>query len=102
MIVRVWRTRVEQDRAAEYERFAREVSYPMFRSQPGYAGVLMGREGDDCVVVTLWKTRADAEALAASSAYLATVERIVAQGFLRGEQSTVAFDAHLADLPGGV
>lgn len=32
-IVRIWRTRVDPKRAAEYERFAQEQSLPMFQSQ---------------------------------------------------------------------
>jgi hypothetical protein len=38
VIMRIWRTRVDEGRAAEYERFAAEESLPMFSGQPGFLG----------------------------------------------------------------
>jgi heme-degrading monooxygenase HmoA len=100
MIARIWRTGVEPGREQEYETFAREISLPMFRAQQGYRGVLMGREGDRCIVVSLWGSMADVHALAKSEYYAKTVERIIGKGFLIGEQTTECFDAHLIDLAG--
>ncbi|NAZ77013.1 hypothetical protein GTQ99_16515 [Kineococcus sp. T13] len=84
-------------RAAEYERFARDVSLPVFREHGGFLGALMGRDGSRCVVVTCWRSRADVDALDASPRYRALVERIGRTGLLLGEQTTEAFAAHLGD-----
>ena len=97
MIVRMWRTQVEASRIDEYEQFAREVSLPMFRAQPGYAGAIMGRDGTDCVVVTLWCSERDVAALETSPFYRSTVQQILARGFLMGEQVTTAYGTHLID-----
>ncbi|WP_432512910.1 antibiotic biosynthesis monooxygenase family protein [Kineococcus sp. SYSU DK001] len=100
MILRVWRTEVDEARAAEYERFAREVSLPMFTRHEGHLGVLMGRQGSRCVVITCWRTAADVAALEASEDYRDVVARIVAAGFAEPGQSTETFDAHLSEVGG--
>ena len=100
MIGRMWTTRVTEARAAEYEAFAREISLPMFRQQPGFLGVAMMRRGEDCVVLTLWHDAASVAALARSESYTRTVSAILAAGFLQGEQTLEIYDVHLlADLP---
>jgi hypothetical protein len=38
MIMRIWRTQVDEARAAEYERFAAQQSLPMFRAHRGSKG----------------------------------------------------------------
>ncbi len=98
MIVRIWTTGVEQGRAADYEAFARDISLPMFRQQAGYRGVLMGRRNGDCVVISLWEDEAALATLDQSPSYQATVQRILAEGFLMGEQTVEAYDLHLLDL----
>jgi len=37
MIVRIWRTHIDQACAGEYRDFAHSRSLPMFRMQPGFA-----------------------------------------------------------------
>jgi heme-degrading monooxygenase HmoA len=96
MIGRIWRTRVREDRAHEYEEFARNVSLPMFRQQQGFVGVLMLRRGEECVVLTLWRSAADVAALDRSEIYRETVRRITERGFLFGEQSVESLNLHLA------
>lgn len=99
MIVRVWKTRVDEQRMADYERFAREVSLPMFRRQPGYSGVAIFCRGQDCVVLTLWEDRDSVGALSTSESYAEAVGRINSAGFLLEDQSVELFDLHLfADL----
>ncbi|WP_432540680.1 antibiotic biosynthesis monooxygenase family protein [Kineococcus sp. SYSU DK002] len=100
MVIRIWRTAVDEASAAEYERFAREVSLPMFARHAGHLGVLMGRRGDRCIVITCWRSPADVEALEASGDYRDVVARIVAAGFAAPEQSTETFEAHLSELGG--
>ena len=60
MIMRIWRTQVDVTRATEYERFATEQSLPMFRAHRGFSGLLFGRHGADCIVITLWEDDAAA------------------------------------------
>lgn len=100
MIGRIWTTRVDEVRALEYEAFAREISLPMFRQQPGCLGVAMMRRGEDCVVLTLWRDAESVAALATSDSYTRTVSAIHAAGFLQGEQTLETYDVHLlADVP---
>jgi heme-degrading monooxygenase HmoA len=100
MIMRVWRTQVDVTRAAEYERFAAEESLPMFSAHQGFNGLLFGRQGADCVVVTLWVDDAAADALEDSPRYRDAVARIGAAGFLAG-QSTVERFTVPTSLPTG-
>ena len=96
----MWTTRVTEARATEYEAFARQISLPMFRQQPGFLGVAMFRRGEDCVVLTLWHDAESATALARSDSYTRTVSEILAAGFLQGEHTLETCDVHLlADLP---
>jgi hypothetical protein len=44
MIVRIWRTQIDQARAGEYRDFAHSRSLPMFRAQPGFAGALFAAQ----------------------------------------------------------
>jgi heme-degrading monooxygenase HmoA len=94
MIMRIWRTQVDEARAAEYERFAAQQSLPMFRAHQGFEGHLFGRRGGDCVVVTIWEDDAAADALEASPRYRETVARINAAGFLTGPSQVDRFRLH--------
>jgi heme-degrading monooxygenase HmoA len=95
MIARLWKTRIGPGWTEAYEAFARERSLPMFREQPGFAGCVMGRDGDSAWVLTLWRDHAAIEALGRSPSYRATVEAILAAGLLTGEQSTELSEVHL-------
>ena len=92
--MRIWRTQIDEARAAEYERFAGQESLPMFRAHRGFEGHLFGRRGGDCVVVTIWKDDAAADALEASPRYRDTVARIDAAGFLTGPSQVDRFQLH--------
>jgi heme-degrading monooxygenase HmoA len=94
MIMRIWRTQVDEARAAEYERFAAQESLPMFRVHQGFEGCLFGRRGRDCIVVTIWQDDAAADALEASPRYRDTVARINAAGFLTGHSRVDRFQLH--------
>lgn len=94
MIMRIWRTQVDEARAAEYERFAAEESLPMFRAHRGFEGHLFGRRGSENIVVTLWRDNAAADALEASPRYHDTVARINAAGFLVGRSQVDRFQLH--------
>jgi heme-degrading monooxygenase HmoA len=100
VIIRLWRTQVDATRAAEYERFAAEESLPMFRAHQGFSGLLFGRRGNDCVVITLWEDDAAADALEVSPRYRDTVARISATGFLVGKSQVERFTLHGNELAG--
>lgn len=87
MIARIWRTGLDESRAAEYEAFAAEQSLPMFRRHDGFCGVFFVRTETGRASITLWRDREAAEALAESSDYLETVAAIKATGFLQAPQS---------------
>src|SRR6201999_4375811 len=92
--MRIWKTTVDPLRVEEYERFAREVSLPMFRRQKGFRGVTMARAQGDCVVVTFWEDEDAVAALATSASYNRTVAAIIAAGFLGTDQSVSVWSVH--------
>lgn len=93
MIVRIWRTGLDETRAGEYERFAEQRSVPMFRRRPGCLGVLFTRAPEGRAVVSLWTDSTAANQLEADPEYRATVEAIVAAGFLRPPQVVETLEA---------
>jgi heme-degrading monooxygenase HmoA len=98
MKCRIWRTQVVPGRFEEYERFAREISLPMFQSQTGYRGVMMAGDGAERIVITLWENDDAVAALETSSTYRDTVSKIIATGFLTGDQPVEVYSTHLSDL----
>src|SRR5262249_35719505 len=92
MIVRIWRTQIDQTRAGEYRDFAHSRSLPMFRTQPGFTGALFAARRAERAVITLWRDLASAQALEHSSAYQATVAEIEATGFLQGRSTVEVFE----------
>lgn len=93
-VVRIWRTRLDESRAPEYEDFALNISLPMFRRHNGLLGVLFAGTGSERTVITLWSDQAAAAALNASADYLATVRAIEATGLLRPPQRLELLDVH--------
>jgi hypothetical protein len=94
LVVRIWRTGLDELRAPEYEDFALSISLPMFRRHSGFLGVLFAGTGAERAVITLWTDRAAAAALDASADYQATVRAIEATGFLRPPQRLELLDVH--------
>jgi heme-degrading monooxygenase HmoA len=72
MIVRSWTGWTEKSRAAEYERYMREVALPGYSTTPGNLGVLMLRrdmgEGQwsEFTMLSLWQDLTAVEAFAGS------------------------------------
>jgi heme-degrading monooxygenase HmoA len=85
MVLRIWRSGIDEGRADEYREFARRSSVPMFSRQPGFLGVLFAAAPRQRAVMTLWESREAAKALEASDSYRRTVAAIEAAGFLCGE-----------------
>jgi heme-degrading monooxygenase HmoA len=101
-IARIWRTRIDKQRADEYERFADQESLPMFRAHEGLIGVIFGGAEDDRVVISLWGSAHDVAALDASPIYQQTVERIEATGFIVGPSSVEVFAVHGGEIDGAL
>jgi heme-degrading monooxygenase HmoA len=100
MVVRIWRTGIDESRADEYQEFARRRSAPMFASHHGFLGVMFAAAPGQRVVVTFWESPSAAAALADSSSYRQTVAGIEAAGFLAGTSNVETFelqDAFLAE-----
>ena len=94
LVVRIWRTGLDESRAPEYEDFALRISLPMFRRHAGFLGVLFAGTGAERTVITLWTNKAAAMALDASADYQATVRAIEATGFLRPPQRVELLPVH--------
>lgn len=97
-VLRIWRTGIDESRADEYREFARRNSVPMFSSQRGFLGVLFAAAPRQRAVVTLWASRAAADALERSSSYRHTVAAIEAAGFLDGESHVELFELQDASM----
>ncbi len=98
-LVRIWRTNVDPLRVTEYERFAQDVSLPMFRAQQGFLGVLFAGAGPPRAVLSFWKDQHAVDALASSPSYGETVARILATGMLAGETTTEILELHGGQRP---
>jgi heme-degrading monooxygenase HmoA len=98
MLARIWRTKLDISRIADYEHFAIQRSFPMFKDQPGFLGVLFARQEADCAVITFWDQPAAIEALESSPVYLTTVAEINQTGFLVGDASVDILDIHAGEI----
>ena len=98
MIGRLWTTRVDKTRIAEYEENENSRSTPMFRQQPGCLGVLFLRSDDNCFALTLWKDRESVERLKTSDSYLEASEFYSNSGMLLGEPSLQIFEVKVGFL----
>ncbi len=102
MILRIWLTRIDESRAHEYSHFVQHKSVPMFRTQPGFRGVLFAAREGERAVISLWEDRASVEALDTSPSYTTTVAAIEAAGFLEGENAVDIFQLEGAVLDQGL
>jgi heme-degrading monooxygenase HmoA len=92
MIVRFWKTRVDENRITEYEQNERNRSTPMFHRQPGCLGVLFLRGGENCFALTFWKDLESVERLKTSESYLEASAFYSNSGMLLGEPSLQVFE----------
>lgn len=88
MITRIWRTDFDEARLDELQRFAEDVSAPMFGRLPGCLGYVYAVTGSTWVTQTYWESERHIAEAEASSLYRDVVDRILAAGFLGGEQTT--------------
>ena len=92
MLARLWQTRIDPARGAEYDAFAATYSRPMSAALPGCLGALFLGRGDVRSVLSLWADRAAIEALDASALYRETVTRFELTGVLRAPQTVEVFE----------
>ncbi len=88
VVTRIWRTGFDESRLDELQRFAEEVSAPMFGRLPGCLGYVYAVTGSTWVTQTFWESEKHVAEAEASSLYRDVVDRILAAGFLDGEQTT--------------
>ena len=88
MLTRLWITEFDVDRRDELERFAFEVSAPMFRGLRGCLGYIYAVEGSTWITQTFWATENDIVRAESSALYRDVVSRILEAGFLAGDQTT--------------
>ena len=99
MVLRTWRTGIDESRSDEYLEFAERNSIPMVRAQAGFVGVIFAAKAGERAVVTFWESAAAAQALEQSASYLRTVAALEAAGFLIGPSSVEAFELEGAQVP---
>ena len=92
MLVRVWTTGFDPARLGELNAFANARSLPMFRRHDGCLGCVFAPGDTEYLTITFWRDQAAITALEASEDYKKTVEAILAEGFLRGPQTTRVYD----------
>lgn len=92
MIARLWQTRIDVARSAEYDAFAATYSRPMFARLPGCLGAFFLGTGEVRSVLSLWTDRTSIDALETSTLYRETVARFQATGVLREPQRVETFE----------
>src|SRR5947209_8067836 len=98
MVLRIWRTGIDESRGNEYRAFARRNSAPMFASHHGFLGVMFAAAPGQRAVVTFWESSSAAAGLAESSSYRQTMAAIEAAGFLEGPSNVEVFELQDAFL----
>lgn len=100
MILRIWKTNVLEQRASEFEKFARKYSTPTFKKYAGFLGVFHSRSGTNCATISIWVDEHAIQNLESSREYQDLVSKIKNSGFLTGDQITEVYDlkeGHLSE-----
>lgn len=97
-IARIWTATLLPERCGDYDRFAEDVSLPMFKSHDGFLGVAMMHNQKAACVITYWSGMDAVRSLEASARYRATVEAIKATGVIGTFGETVVMETHLSDF----
>ncbi len=91
MLVRIWKVSLAPNKAAELERFATNISLPMFKTQPGCLGVLFTRTETECATISIWQSEHAVESMEQSALYKQVVRQIEQSGILREDHHTEVF-----------
>ncbi len=94
MIVRIWKVELGAGQGQALEAFARRVSLPMFRAQPGCLGVFFSRTDAQCATLTVWDREESVAALEASERYRQVVREIESSGLLGASLGTEVFTVY--------
>ena len=92
LLLRWWSVEVDPDRLAEYSRFERAHSLPMFESLPGCLGVQFLRQGNRCSALSWWSSRESIDALPRSHRYRETVAALNRTQLLVGPARVEVFE----------
>ena len=92
MFTRIWRTEFDTARQDELQRFAEDISAPMFHQLPGCVGYLHAVTGSTWITQTFWESEQHIKDAEASAVYREVVSAILATGFLGDQQSTEVFE----------
>ncbi len=99
MLTRLWTTEFDVDRRSELERFANEISRPMFEQMAGFLGYIYAVSDAIWLTQTFWESEADIEACEKSPVYLAVVDQLMSTGLVVGNQSTAIYQVAGSALP---
>ncbi len=99
MLIRIWRSDFDTTRRDELQRFADEISAPMFRRLPGCLGFVYGAAGSTWITQTFWDSEQHIEEAEASELYQNVVSRILGTGFLGDDQRTEVFEVTAYEPP---
>ncbi len=94
MIVRIWTVGIAQGKNQELEKFANEISAPMFKNAKGCLGVMFSQSGNECKTITIWDSVESVSALNDSFEYKKIVDEIEKSGILYGEHHTEVLDLY--------
>ena|SRR5438270_13701608 len=92
MIVRLWRAQIDPARRSEFQHLEEEHLVPLLEQQPGFGGVLFLSQDKELTVLTLWDTRASADAFNSGAAASELTQQVRDHGFLLSEPRVEVFD----------
>lgn len=92
MFIRLWRTDFDLARRDELQRFAEEISSPMFRQLPGCLGYIHAAADGTWITQTFWESEDYIRKAEASAAYREVVSKILATGYLGDRQTIEIFE----------
>jgi hypothetical protein len=92
VVTRIWTTEFDVARRDELQRFADEISAPMFRQLPGCLGYLYAVTGSTWITQTFWESEQDIVTAEMSDLYKDVVGKILAAGFLGDRQAAEVFE----------
>jgi len=94
MIIRIWNVGISAGKAQALEKFAHNVSLPMFKSAKGCLGVFFTRDEETCSTITLWDNQDAIDELELSAAYAVVIKQIEESGILCDERHTSIYHTY--------
>lgn len=94
MLLRTWTVSIVPGRENDLEDFARQVSLPMMREQPGCLAAFFTRTATHCLTLTIWASQAQIDAMECNAAYRQVVQQIEASGIVGADHRTQVHDLY--------